>query len=118
MGATSRLSAMMAWQHEWDERSSFPPGPQLAVCLHGAGDDDLATLSETELLEAASAARRQTSTVPWRPGVTCHCNLAPVCRRRHRLKQTPGWKLVQPWPGVLVWVTPSGNWHITLPNRN
>jgi hypothetical protein len=57
-------------------------------------------------------------TVPWRPGVTCHCNLGTLCRRHHRLKQSSGWKLVQPWPGVLVWVTPSGKWYITLPDRN
>jgi hypothetical protein len=57
-------------------------------------------------------------TIPWQPGATCHCNLAPLCRRHHRSKQSPGWKLVQPWPGLLVWITPAGTWHITLPNRN
>ncbi|WP_329519677.1 HNH endonuclease signature motif containing protein [Spirillospora sp. NBC_01491] len=56
-------------------------------------------------------------TVPWRPGVTCACNLALLCRRHHRTKQTPGWRLTQPWPGLLVWLTPSGRWHITLPDR-
>lgn len=56
-------------------------------------------------------------TIPWPRGATCPCNLAPLCRRHHRLKQTPGWKLVQPWPGLLIWITPSGQWHITLPER-
>ncbi|MFF5263908.1 DUF222 domain-containing protein [Actinomadura viridis] len=56
-------------------------------------------------------------TTPWSPGVTCACNLAPLCRRHHRTKQTRGWQLTQIWPGLLVWVTPSGAWHITLPNR-
>ncbi|MFD0853890.1 DUF222 domain-containing protein, partial [Actinomadura adrarensis] len=55
------LSDMMAWQAEWEGRSSFPPGPQLAMCLHGATDDNLAALSESELLEVAAAARRQAS---------------------------------------------------------
>jgi hypothetical protein len=56
-------------------------------------------------------------TIPWGTGTTCQCNLAPLCRRHHRLKQTPGWKLLQPWPGMLLWITPAGNWHITLPTR-
>ncbi|MQY07289.1 HNH endonuclease signature motif containing protein [Actinomadura macrotermitis] len=56
-------------------------------------------------------------------GTTCGCNLAPVCRRHHRTKQTTrtnetaGWRLFQPWPGVLIWITPAGTWHITLPSR-
>jgi hypothetical protein len=56
-------------------------------------------------------------TIPWRPGKSCLCNLAPLCRRHHRTKATPGWRLVQPWPGLLIWVTPSGNWHIVPPTR-
>ncbi|QKW33360.1 DUF222 domain-containing protein [Actinomadura sp. NAK00032] len=56
-------------------------------------------------------------TIPWRPGTTCRCNLAPLCRRHHRLKQTPGWTLHQIWPGLMLWTTPSGNWHIVRPDR-
>ncbi|MFA1545551.1 HNH endonuclease signature motif containing protein [Actinomadura chokoriensis] len=56
-------------------------------------------------------------TVPWRPGVTCRCNLAPLCRRHHRLKQRPDWRLVQVWPGLLIWVTPAGAWYIVRPDR-
>jgi hypothetical protein len=56
-------------------------------------------------------------TIPWGRGATCPCNLAPLCRRHHRTKQTPGWTLSQPWPGLLIWTTPSGTWHITLPSR-
>ncbi|WP_075020294.1 HNH endonuclease signature motif containing protein [Actinomadura madurae] len=56
-------------------------------------------------------------TVPWQPGITCRCNLAPLCRRHHRLKQRPDWKLFQIWPGLLIWVTPSGAWHIVRPDR-
>ncbi|WP_433462765.1 DUF222 domain-containing protein [Spirillospora sp. CA-128828] len=56
-------------------------------------------------------------TIPWGRGITCQCNLAPLCRRHHRTKQSPGWTLIQPWPGLLIWVTPSGRWHITLPTR-
>ncbi|TDE27871.1 HNH endonuclease signature motif containing protein [Actinomadura sp. 6K520] len=56
-------------------------------------------------------------TVPWRPGITCRCNLAPLCRRHHRLKQSPGWSLHHVWPGVLVWTTPAGAWYIVRPDR-
>ncbi|GAA0563385.1 HNH endonuclease signature motif containing protein [Actinomadura livida] len=56
-------------------------------------------------------------TVPWRPGITCRCNLAPLCRRHHRLKQSPGWNLHHVWPGVLVWTTPAGAWYIVRPDR-
>ncbi|MFD0686105.1 HNH endonuclease signature motif containing protein [Actinomadura fibrosa] len=50
-------------------------------------------------------------------GRTCPCNLAPLCRRHHRTKQSPGWALHQPWPGLLVWITPAGTWHIVRPER-
>jgi hypothetical protein len=48
-------------------------------------------------------------------GATCACNLAPLCRRHHRLKQTPGWHLRQLLPGLMIWITPNGTWHIVTP---
>jgi hypothetical protein len=49
-------------------------------------------------------------------GRTCKCNLSPLCRAHHRIiKQHPDWKLIQLWPGLLVWVTPNGTWHIVTP---
>ncbi|WP_165959285.1 HNH endonuclease signature motif containing protein [Actinomadura sp. KC345] len=56
-------------------------------------------------------------TVPWRPGITCRCNLAPLCRRHHRLKQSPDWNLHHIWPGLLLWTTPAGAWYIVRPDR-
>jgi hypothetical protein len=56
-------------------------------------------------------------TIPWRPGTTCRCNLAPLCRRHHRLKQRTDWMLLQLWPGLLIWVTPAGAWYIVRPDR-
>jgi hypothetical protein len=56
-------------------------------------------------------------TIPWRPGITCRCNLAPLCRRHHRLKQRTDWRLFQIWPGLLIWVTPSGAWYVVRPDR-
>ena len=55
-------------------------------------------------------------TVPWDDGgLTCECNIAPLCRRHHQIKQAQGWKLEQPEPGVLIWATPAGLTRITTP---
>jgi hypothetical protein len=57
-------------------------------------------------------------TLPWHQnGPTCPCNLSPLCRRHHRLKQHPQWHLFQPWPGLLIWVTPAGKWHTVIPEN-
>jgi hypothetical protein len=56
-------------------------------------------------------------TTPWhKGGDTCHCNLAPLCRHHHKLKQDRKWLLLQPWPGVLVWLTPAGKWEVITPD--
>jgi hypothetical protein len=48
-------------------------------------------------------------TVPWdQGGRTCECGLAPLCREHHRTKQAEGWRLEQPEPGRLTWITPHG----------
>ncbi|HEX3924662.1 MAG TPA: DUF222 domain-containing protein [Streptosporangiaceae bacterium] len=46
-------------------------------------------------------------------GRTCECNLHPLCRHHHQVKQAPGWHVAQPRPGVLVWTTPSGRKYTT-----
>lgn len=48
-------------------------------------------------------------------GVTCPCNLTLLCRHHHRLKQTKGWRLDHLWPGVILWIGPTGHWRITAP---
>jgi hypothetical protein len=50
-------------------------------------------------------------------GPTCPCNLSPLCRHHHKLKQDPHWHLFQPWPGLLIWVTPAGKWHTVIPEN-
>lgn len=50
-------------------------------------------------------------------GTTCPCNLAALCRRHHILKQDKRWQVMQPWPGVIIWITPGGRWHIARPDR-
>ena len=54
-------------------------------------------------------------TLAYPAGITCQCDLAPPCRRHHRVKQAPGWKLEQPEPGVMIWTTPSGRTYTTRP---
>jgi hypothetical protein len=50
-----------------------------------------------------------------RGGRTCLCNLAPLCRRHHRVKQARGWALEQVSPGVLTWTTPGGRRYTVTP---
>jgi uncharacterized protein DUF222 len=57
-------------------------------------------------------------TTPWHlGGVTCECNLAPLCRHHHRVKQAYGWWLDQSEPGLLRWRTPAGRTHTTTPTE-
>jgi hypothetical protein len=57
-------------------------------------------------------------TIAWdHGGLTCECDLAPLCRHHHRAKQAEGWQLTQPQPGVLVWRTPSGRTYTTTPTQ-
>ncbi len=57
-------------------------------------------------------------THPWdQGGLTCNCNLAPLCRHHHRCKQAEGWSLEQTEPGVLTWRTPSGRTYTTAPTE-
>jgi hypothetical protein len=54
-------------------------------------------------------------TVPYPDGPTCECNLNPKCRRHHRVKQAPGWRVSQPSPDTAEWVTPAGRVHTVKP---
>jgi hypothetical protein len=48
-------------------------------------------------------------TIPYdQDGITCECNLSPLCRQHHKTKQAQGWRLSQPEPGVLIWTAPHG----------
>jgi hypothetical protein len=50
-------------------------------------------------------------------GRTCLCNGGPKCRRDHRLKQSPRWKVDQLPDGTFRWTTPSGRQYTTEPTR-
>jgi len=47
-----------------------------------------------------------------RPG---YPTIAPLCRRHHRAKQTDGWTLEQPEPGILRWTLPHKRTYTTTP---
>ncbi len=49
-------------------------------------------------------------------GRTCRCNIGPVCRREHQIKQRPGWRLDQPEPGIFEWTTPAGRRYRVTPD--
>jgi hypothetical protein len=53
--------------------------------------------------------------IPYPSGITCECDLGPACRRHHKCKQAPGWRLEQPEPGLMQWTTPSGRVYVTRP---
>ncbi len=54
---------------------------------------------------------------PWEQGgISCPCNAGPVCRRHHRDKQRPGWKVEGTGtPGYFTWTTPSGRKYLSKP---
>jgi hypothetical protein len=43
-----------------------------------------------------------------RAGPTCTCNLAPLCRRHHRLKTHAPWRYLMVDPGTYLWTSPHG----------
>jgi hypothetical protein len=48
-------------------------------------------------------------------GRTCSCNLHPLCRKHHQLKQEPGWHVHMPESGTLIWTLPHGRSYTTNP---
>jgi hypothetical protein len=41
-------------------------------------------------------------------GTTCSCNIAPLCRRHHRLKTHSAWGYTVLEPGTFLWTSPHG----------
>jgi hypothetical protein len=53
-------------------------------------------------------------TIPYdQGGKSCECNITPLCRTHHQLKQAHGWRLRQTRPGVTQWTTPAGRTYTT-----
>ncbi len=51
-------------------------------------------------------------------GLTCPCNLGPLCRRHHQLKQLQHWALTQTRPGTFHWKTSAGRSYATTAPRH
>jgi hypothetical protein len=51
-------------------------------------------------------------------GDTCDCNLAPLCRRDHRIKHSPGWDYVVNTDNSISWSTPSGHTYTVASRRS
>lgn len=48
----------------------------------------------------------------WLEGPTCACNLGPLYRHHHRVKQT-GWTKVRERSGAVAWTSPSGRRYVS-----
>ncbi|HYH74155.1 MAG TPA: HNH endonuclease signature motif containing protein, partial [Nocardioides sp.] len=52
---------------------------------------------------------------PWPTGPTTATNLLTLCRRHHRIKQRPGWRLHLTPDGTTTWTDPTGRIRTTAP---
>ena len=52
---------------------------------------------------------------PWPTGPTAARNLLTLCRRHHRIKQRPGWRLRLAPDGTATWTDPTGRERTTAP---
>ena len=51
-----------------------------------------------------------------RGGPTCPCNLAPLCRRHHRIKTHGGWTYTTIEPGIYLWTSKHGYQYLRDPH--
>ncbi len=95
----------------WRESASYRPPPSLQHLIR--------VRQQLCVFPGCGRAARRCDldhTIPFHlGGRTCECNLAPLCRKHHQTKQTPGWRLDQPQPGTMAWTTPSGRRYTTNP---
>jgi hypothetical protein len=60
----------------------------------------------------------QDHTIAWEDGgITCECNLGPLCQHHHIIKHLNRWQLQQPEPGTFTWRTPAGRTYTTRPTQ-
>ena len=52
---------------------------------------------------------------PWPDGPTSAANLMCLCRRHHRLKQSPGWRVTIHPDATVTWTDPVGRRHTSEP---
>jgi hypothetical protein len=68
--------------------------------------------------DAAAATTDMEHRIPWEDGgETSEHNLDPACRRHHRTKQRPEWRVEKTSPSQTRWTGPSGRSRIVRPTR-
>src|SRR5580692_4189829 len=124
----------------WRLATGTPGQPDLIIAVHpvatedcdhrfqAAGHDPGVMLRHLAQIRHATCTapgcRRPASQCDWEHNVpyesggrTCMCNGSPKCRRDHRLKQDPRWKVEQVTPATFRWTTPTGRQYTTEATR-
>ena len=103
--------------------------PVLDLEAHDPVDTDVVPDRHAEI----TAVRDRTCVFPWctrsarrcdtdhtipasRGGPTCPCNLAPLCRRHHRIKTHGGWTYTTLEPGHYLWTSKHGYSYLRDPD--
>ena len=103
--------------------------PVLDLEAHDPVDTDVVPDRHAEV----TAVRDKTCVFPWctrparrcdtdhtipaaRGGPTCPCNLAPLCRRHHRIKTHGGWTYTTLEPGHYLWTSRHGYQYLRDPD--
>ena len=103
--------------------------PVLDLEAHDPVDTDVVPDRHAEV----TAVRDRTCVFPWctrsarrcdtdhtipasRGGPTCPCNLAPLCRRHHRIKTHGGWTYTTLEPGHYLWTSKHGYSYLRDPD--
>jgi hypothetical protein len=93
------------------------PGYRIPASLHHIVKTRQKTCSAPYCNRPAARCDDDHSLAHDKGGRTCECNLAPLCRAHHRAKQTDGWHLEQPEPGILTWRLPHGRTYTATPGE-
>jgi hypothetical protein len=124
----------------WRLATGTPDQPDLIIAVHpvatedcdhrfqAAGHDPGVMLRHLAQIRhavcTAPGCRRPASQCDWEHNIpyesggrTCMCNGGPKCRRDHRLKQDPRWKVEQVTPATFRWTTPTGRQYTTEASR-
>ena len=73
------------------------------------------TASSPAAPRTPAAATATTSNPHNQGGVTCPCNLAPLCRAHHRAKTHHGWTYQTLTPALYLWHAPPGHRYLVTP---